>query len=310
MLVMCELNKKNVSICKQIFGDVVLNIYEGDSLNMKYEMKFDIIMGNPPYQDDSGNAGKGHTLWTKFVELSLKTLKPNGYLCYVHPSLWRQADHPMLHKLKSKQILYLSIHNEIDGQKTFNCSTRYDWYILQNTNYFKNTYIKGQDNKLYNINLQNWNFIPNYDFDKIHKLIDSTDKLEVLSSRSAYGHDKAWISKTKDDIHKYPVVYSVNRKNELTLHYSSTNANGHFRCPKVIFGSGATGFYIDEHGDYGLTQWATGIVDKVENLQKIKNALECQKFKEIIKAISVSKAEINSKILKYFKKDFYNEFVT
>ena len=77
MLYMSELNKKNVLICKQIFdinNEYKLNIYEGDSLKVDYykEFKikqFNIIMGNPPYQDDSGNKGKGHTLWTRFVEL-------------------------------------------------------------------------------------------------------------------------------------------------------------------------------------------------------------------------------------------------
>jgi tRNA1(Val) A37 N6-methylase TrmN6 len=317
MVYMSELNKKNVLICKQIFdinNEYKLNIYEGNSLEADYDKEFkikqiDIIMGNPPYQDDSGNKGKGHTLWVKFVELSLKKLLcENGYLVFVHPSLWRQPEHDMLKLLKTKQILYLEIHDEKDGQRTFRCSTRYDWYILHNTNYTKNTIIKGQDKKIYEIDLRKWNFIPNYDFYKIEKLIENNNKLNIISSRSAYGHDKKWVNKINDKIYKYPVVYSVNRQNKLTLHYSSTNENGHFGIPKVIFGSGATGFYIDEKGEYGLTQWCIGVIDTKDNLEKIKNTFESDKFKEIIKAISVSKAEINGKILKYFKKDFYIEF--
>ena len=115
MLYMSELNKKNVLICKQIFdinNEYKLNIYEGDSLKVDYykEFKikqFNIIMGNPPYQDDSGNKGKGHTLWTRFVELSLnKLLFPSGYLVFVHPSLWRQPEHDMLKLIKTKQIMW------------------------------------------------------------------------------------------------------------------------------------------------------------------------------------------------------------
>jgi hypothetical protein len=314
---MCELNKKNVLICKQIFdinNEYKLNLYEGDSLKLNYLDyfgfdKFDIILGNPPYQDNSGNKGKGHTLWTKFVELSInKLLCFNGYLVFIHPSLWRQPDHDMLKIITKKQILYLEIHDEKDGYKIFQCSTRYDWYVLHNIKYNTNTEIKGQDNKLYKIDLRKWNFIPNYDFYNIGKLIDGNDKVNIIASRSAYGHDKKWVNKIKNDKYKYPVVYSVNRKNNLTLHYSTTNKNGHFGYPKVIFGSGATGFYIDEKGEYGMTQWCVGIVDEKENLQKIKNTFETDKFKQIIKAISVSKSEINSKILKYFKKDFYKLF--
>ncbi len=68
--------------------------------------------------------------------------------------------------------------------------------------------------------------------------------------------------------------------------------------------------YLDKNGDYGLTQWATGIEDDKENLFNIRNVLDSEKFKnEVIKATSVSKAEINRKILKYFKKDFWKEFI-
>lgn len=147
--------------------------------------------------------------------------------------------------------------------------------------------------------------LPNYNFHEISELIDGDVKVDVLTSRSAYGHDKKWVSKILHEEYLYPVVYSVNRQNFLTLHYSSTNGNGHFGIPKLIFGSGATGFYIDNEGKYGLTQWCTGIVDTVDNLSKIKNVFESKKFDQILKAISVSKAEINSKILKHFKKDFY-----
>lgn len=61
--------------------------------------------------------------------------------------------------------------------------------------------------------------------------------------------------------------------------------------------------------NFGLTQWAVGVCDDVENLENIRDALNSDKFKTIIKSISVSKAEINRKILKYFNKTFYKEFV-
>ena len=316
MLYMSELNKKNCYIIEQIFNigkKYKLNLHCGDTLELNIKKKwdiekFDIIMGNPPYQDGSGNRGKGHTLWTQFVLKSFSEfLKVNGYLVFIHPSLWRQVGHELLDVMKQKQIIYLSIHDEKDGQKTFKCSTRYDWYVIKNSEQTKETIIRGQDGKIYKINLSEWQFIPNCMFHEISEIIahDEDDKIDVIESRSAYGHDKKWVSKNENDIYKYPVVYSVNRKNELTLHYSSVNSNGHFGISKLIFGSGATGFVSDKEGLYGLTQWAVGISDKPSNLDKIKKALESEKFGEVIKATSVSKAEINRKILKCFKKNFY-----
>ncbi|AYV80018.1 MAG: restriction-modification methylase [Gaeavirus sp.] len=87
MLFMCELNKKNVLICKQIFnvtGEYKCRIYEGNSLDMEYRLKFDIIMGNPPYQD--ANASGDNKLYLSFIELSIKHLKDNGLLLFITPT--------------------------------------------------------------------------------------------------------------------------------------------------------------------------------------------------------------------------------
>jgi hypothetical protein len=293
-----------------------MNLYCGDFLTFdsdkQFKLKsFDIVMGNPPYQDCSGNRGKGHTLWTKFIEIILKkVLKNNGYLVFVHPSLWRQAEHPLLKLMLSRQIYYLEIHDENDGRKTFGCATRYDWYLLQNHPYEVKTKIKDQDGEKHKIDLRDWSFIPNSRFEEIHKLLATgKDKsVDILHSYSAYESRKGWVTREQSTTNKYPVVYSVNRANEPTFFWSKINDRGHYGTSKVIFGSGATGFITDEKGKYALTEWATGIVDKVENLQKIIKALESSKFADLIKAISVSKAEINRKVLKYFKKDFYKYF--
>jgi hypothetical protein len=96
MLYMSELNKKNCFLCKQIFdinNNYNLNIYNGDSLTLDtVELwnieKFDIILGNPPYQEVSkkGNSkGGGNNLYTKFIYKSHLLLKDNGFLLYITP---------------------------------------------------------------------------------------------------------------------------------------------------------------------------------------------------------------------------------
>ena len=314
MLYMVELNKKNVFVCKQIFdinNEYKLNVYNEDFLKFKSDIQFDIIMGNPPYNDASGNKGKGHILWNKFVELSLNNLlKENGYLVFIHPSLWRQFEHPLLEKIKIKQILYLEIHNTNDGQKMFKCATRYDWYILQNIKYYKKTIIKDEENKVNEIDLRKWKFIPNMLFDEIKELISNNDneKLDVNYYRSNYGTEKKIISKNKNDEYKYPVIYSINKKNELSLRYSNTDKNGHFNLSKFIFSNGA-GFYCDVKGDYGLTEWAYCIYDQPENLYKIQKAFKTNKFNKIKDALLLDSKSYNIKVMKLFKKYFYNEFL-
>lgn len=318
MLYMVELNKKNVFICKQIFdinNKYKLNLYNGDSLKADYNKifgidKFDIILGNPPYNDNSGNKGRGHTLWTKFVDLALDILlKENGYLVFIHPSLWRQIEHPLLNKIKGRQILYLEIHNTDDGQKTFRCATRYDWYILHNIKYYQKTIIKDEENIINEIDLQKWNFIPNMMFNEIQKLIsnNNNDKLNVNYYRSNYGTEKKIISKIKNNEFKFPVVYSINKKNELSLRYSNTDKNGHFNLSKFIFSNGA-GFYCDVKGEYGLTEWAYCIYDKPKILPIIEEVFKSKKFNKIKNALLLDSKTYNIKVMKLFKKNFYKEF--
>ena len=76
MLYMCELNKKNVLITKQIFdinNEYKLNLYEGNSLQLDIQKefgitKFDIIIGNPPYNEElTTKKGSAPALYNKFV---------------------------------------------------------------------------------------------------------------------------------------------------------------------------------------------------------------------------------------------------
>jgi hypothetical protein len=91
MLYMSELNKKNVLVCNQIFdinNKYKLNLYEGDSLKVDYNKEFkikqfDIIMGNPPYQE-SGATGD-NKLYLDFTKKSLDILIENGFLIFITP---------------------------------------------------------------------------------------------------------------------------------------------------------------------------------------------------------------------------------
>jgi len=317
MLYISELNIKNVWIYKQIFdinNEYKLNINIGDTLKLnikdKFKIdKFDIIIGNPPYQDDSGNKGKGHTLWTRFVEISLNNLlNENGYLVFIHPSLWRQINHDMLKLLKQKQIIYLEIHNSNDGIKMFQCATRYDWYVLCNKPITDITIIKDEDGIINNINLIEWSFIPNMMFDEIKNILTTHNYINILSSRSAYGHDKKWMKSIQDETYKYKCIYSINKNNELNCRYSSINTNGHFGVTKFIFSNGA-GFIQDKNGEYGLTQWASAIIDTIENLELIEQAFRSEKFNKIKNAIQIDSSTYNIKVMKLFRKDFYTDFI-
>lgn len=147
MIYMAELNKKNVFICRQIFdvnNSYCLNLYEGNALELDPLVewnigKFDIILGNPPYnrggiRSHTGKqlGEKNETIWTKFVEKSLGLLKPNGYLAFIHPLSWLKKSHSLHNEMIDRHIIWLKLWDDSKSKGTINADIPISLYILQN----------------------------------------------------------------------------------------------------------------------------------------------------------------------------------
>jgi hypothetical protein len=327
MIYSAELTPKNVFIYKKIFcGDKYkLNIYEGDTLkmDMKKDFKlpadfvgFDIILGNPPYQQKVGPTNT-KPIWNDFVIKSLIILKTGGYLVYVHPSGWRDVDgkfKTIRQEILTRDLQYLEIHNEKDGLKTFSSETRYDWYVLKNTKVDStHTIIRFQDGTTKTINVNGLKFIPNGEYDKIMSMITKKEeeKITALHSESLYAHRQSWMSDKETKEYKYPCVYTVNSKSQPSFLYSSKQ-HGHFGVPKFIWSNGrisSIGSYIDINGDYGLSEYSYAIVDEPENLPKIKEVFDSKEFRNLMELCAVGKGSVNYKVISIFKKDFWKVFL-
>ena len=117
MLFMAEYNKKNCFIVKQIFNiknEYKLNLYEGNSLQLDIQKefgitKFDIIIGNPPYNEElTTKKGSAPALYNKFVEYYIEKC---NLLYFVIPSRWfsggKGLDSFRKHMLERKDIVYI-----------------------------------------------------------------------------------------------------------------------------------------------------------------------------------------------------------
>jgi len=326
MIYASELTPKNVFIYKKIFcGDKYkLNIYEGDTLNMDVKKefgvdKFDVVMGNPPY-NASGNTSTGNTIWQEFTKKCINEWL-NGYLLFVHPSGWRKPNtergkYTKLFDLMTKQnqMLYLEIHGVKDGKKTFNCGTRYDWYLIEKKTQYKNTIILDEDGNKNDYDLSEWSWLPNSNILEINKLLAKKDdeRCPIMYDRTAYGADKKdRVSSKETNVFKYPCIHST-PKTGIRYMYSKVNDRGHFGVSKVIFGeSGIYNPVIDMDGKYGMTQGAMAIqVDNLEEATLISKVIESDTFDKIIQSCIFSSFRIDWNIFKEFKKDFWKEFLT
>ena len=286
----------------------------GNSLTMtQWNGFFDMVIANPPYNDDSGNKGKGHNIWVNFIETTLdKWLKPDGYMLFVNPSVWRQLDHPLLKKMMANQLVYLEIHNVDDGMKTFKCATRYDWYLLQKTPVNGITVVKDEEGVTQIVDLREWSFIPNMKFDEIKALCTkceaNTGAVEIIHSESDYEVRRKWMSHDKTAEHVHPVIYSINKDNVPSFKWSNTTNKGHYGVSKFVFTNGA-GFLCDATGEYGISQWGSGIVDSIENLPLIERAFRNPRFQDIKRAIQLDSSNYNIKVMRLFRSDFWRAFV-
>jgi len=294
-----------------------LNIFEGSFIDFKHfkkvniELKFDVILGNPPFQYKEEDK-QAQPIWHLFIKRSYEELlNDKGYLLFVHPSGWRDIDgitRFIYNYIKENNLIYLSMNSFKDGQRVFGVGTNFDYYLVQNIKTNNNiTLINDIDNEEYKINLNDWNFIPSGKLSLFQKLLTKKEKINVLYDRSMYGTDKKWITNKKTI---YPCIYSITQKDGCKFKYSKEK-KGHFGIPKVIWSNGA-GTYpiIDEKGKYGLTQFAYAIVDDKQNLEKIKEAMINKKFINLMKYLAFKEDnKYNYKIIALFKKDFYKYFL-
>ena len=105
MLYMLELQSNNTRIARNIFTKLcegcTPNIMSTNSLEMTsaklkakgWPEKYDIVMGNPPF-NAGGLLKGGGTLWPKFVKLAFDLVASNGYISFVHPPGWRKFYDP------------------------------------------------------------------------------------------------------------------------------------------------------------------------------------------------------------------------
>ena len=312
---------------QQYIGDHEIdsfNSYIGDTLLLNVEEHFklkvyDADIGNPPY-NGSGAVGTGNTIWQKFTTTALNNwIIKNGLLLFVHPSGWRKPDSQRGRYLKmfdlmtkGNQMIYLEIHGLKDGLKTFKCGTRYDWYLIEKTKKYKETLIIDEENKKNEIDLSIFEWLPNSNIQNIKQLlaVGEDSKCEIIYNTPYHSVLKKQMSRTQNEEFKYPCIHTTPKTNPRIM-YSKVNNKGHFGISKVIFGdSGISNPIIDMDGNYGMTEHSMGIqVSSNEEANNIANAIKTEKFGNIVKSCSFSTYQIDWRMFKEFKKDFWKEFV-
>jgi tRNA1(Val) A37 N6-methylase TrmN6 len=198
-----------------------LNVSNIDFLKYNEDIKYDLIVANPPYAkllENGKRASKNHNLIKDFIDKALKILKPNGYLLFITPDNWMSyADrNTLIETLTQLQIIHLDIHTAKKYFKKIGSS--FTWYIIQNTPFYKNINISGVWKKkeyIDNVVSKKRKYIPLLYNRIINSILEKTidneqlEKFDIKTSSDLHHYTKKkLISNTKSDIYKYKLIHT------------------------------------------------------------------------------------------------------
>jgi len=260
MLYMVEIDERNVKTSREIFGPNA-NIYQGsfvDNPNPFPKVKhFDIIIGNPPYNEGGTKSHGKKNIYVAFVQESLRLLTPGGYLLFIHPSNWRTPK-----KIKATGVdlndVYtnLSLLNVIMYPqpkiiKDMGVMMSLDVVLVQNQSFSgKKTRVTDIYGKTSEVVIQPNTLIPNYGADILEKLArkvsQSGKHIDLVRNSEAH--------KQFSTPGKYKNIHGIVKKGIRIC--SSRNPHSDANIRKLLInGIGSHNYvFYDSQGRYGFTQ--------------------------------------------------------
>jgi len=102
--------------------------------------KFDIIMGNPPYNsggilayNHKKNTKERKVIWDEFINISFKILKDNGYFLFINPLYWLKSTNILHNFLLEKHIIWLLLWDDSKSKEIINGDIPLSIYLIHNT---------------------------------------------------------------------------------------------------------------------------------------------------------------------------------
>jgi SAM-dependent methyltransferase len=302
MLFMIEIDESNVKISREIFGSSA-NIYKGSFLdnpnpfpNVKH---FDIIIGNPPYNEGGTKSHGKKNIYVAFVQESLRLLSPGGYLLFIHPSNWRTPK-----KIKATGVdlnaVYtnLSLHNVIMYPqpkiiKDMGVMMSLDVVLVQNRPFSgEKTKITDINGKTSEVVIQPHSLIPNYGpniLEKMAKKVKEVGKhIDLVRTSEAH---KQFMTPGK---HKN--IHGIVKKGIKIC--TSNDAHSDAKKPKLLINGIGSHNYVfnDNQGKYGFTQ---NMVAVLKPSPQTKLLIESKLFQYLANATKIIGNNFNIETEKY-----------
>ena len=278
-------------------------------------MRFDLVLGNPPYQEIKDGNRISRTLWTEFAVLGAGLLREGGALAMIHPPGWRglgptfAAAKEAIGGLRIRWIR--AVNGEREGRAVFGAATPFDAYAAFRGGPESPTEIETPAGSAMH-RAGEWDFIPSSEFAVLRRIIagPGDEAVRVVHDVSLYDERKGTASESRTGDFRLPCVRYVHRDGTMSLWWARED-RGHFGIPKVMFGIMANSgdVRVDAEGGYGLVRYMAAIHDEPENLERIAAAMRSARFGKVMEAVRFTTQEFNLSVIARLRRDFWREFV-
>jgi hypothetical protein len=259
-----------------------------DIYNDNINMKFDVVVGNPPYQensDDGKSKGGGKNVirgYGAFVKHGLELLKKNGVLIYIIPQGW-QVSTNALWKLLTKEFSLDYIDNDNEYyQKFFNgVGSTFCVIKASNKKYTNSTFVESFGI----LDLQSVPTLPDSGNSELLKNVLNTfskegKKLKFKTDSKFHFQKKSTkenVSTVNDDVYVYPIKHTSSKTFYSIIPHPAQNVM------KVIVSDSGYLSPLFDHGQYGVTQHSPYmIVENEEEGNKIVDFLNSDNIKNLL----------------------------
>ena len=238
-------------------------------------MKFDVIVGNPPYQgnnDKGTKQPKSHNLWSKFAEKGVELLNPNGFIALVTPDSWMSPNSQLLKLFKDNSLIWV----DTEVGKYFTVGSSFTAWCIQKNKNTQTAVIDGLEVDITKLQYLPRNFAKTF---PIHdKVINSTHpKLDILcdtSCHSDYKHNN--FANIKDATYKY-VTFHTNAQTRFCKKQSKD-----FLKSKIIWTTSGYFKPFFSAGNLGTSEVCQYILADSAEAQDILSYLDSKLYKFII----------------------------
>jgi site-specific DNA-methyltransferase (adenine-specific) len=228
---LARLGVKNITVGVEVHDPVIERLcthcgfkYLFGILSIEHNMKFDVVVGNPPYNDGE-KRGSYNSVWYKFVLCGNRLTKQDGFLSMITPQTW--FSQPRINKgngiAKVADIIFgtATVIETIGLEKHFPAvGSTFSYYIISPT--LHGTQVTVNGNIIDRCSIRS--ALLSYSASIVLKL-QSHPLFPRCSNASGGKH----LSQTQDAVYQYPTVVSQNRTD-----YATTKSKFH-NTKKAIF---------------------------------------------------------------------------